>query len=263
MKIEWIEIVAGEFLMGLSQQQLISLQAELPHGREFHEIVDLEGETVQRIVFLETFWIARTPITYGQMNEFVATGHPYADVGGLRKLSSFVDFPLDHPEDVLWHTGAAFCAWIDGRLPTAAEWEKAARGTDGRLYPWGNEWDMSRGNFGQKDRRGRKEGRRTSPVGAYPEGASPYGVCDVIGNIREWTSTFEYDPIKRVEVPVVKGTCAREEIGPDWFVHRVTRHRKGFLIPELAPPYTGFRPVLDKWQHQHWQGFRVGEEGDK
>lgn len=259
MKIDWIEIPAGKFLMGLSQQQFTSLQIKVINTRTFHEREDLFIETSQQEVFLDTFWIARTPITYRQMNEFVATGHRYADPGGERKLSNFPFVPLDHPEFVLWHTANAFCAWINARLPTAAEWEKAARGTDGRLYPWGDEWDDKRGNFGQDNRRGAAIGTFSSPVGLYPEGVSPYGVYDLVGNNREWTSTFEYNPRTKAEVPVVKGTCAREESAPSWLVHRVTRHRAGSLVPIDAPPYTGFRPVLDKWQHQFWQGVNLEE----
>lgn len=259
MKIDWIEIPAGEFLMGLEQRQIDSLQTQLLLGQSFHERVDLPGELSQRVIFLDTFWIARTPITYKQMNEFVDTGHPYADIGKIRKLTTFPEFPMEHPEPVLWQTANAFCGWINARLPTATEWEKAARGTDGRLYPWGDKWDDTRGNFGRENRRGRRDGTRSSPVGSYPEGASPYGVYDMVGNIREWTATFEYHLGKKTEVPVVKGTCAREESGPLWLVHRATRHRAGSLIPIDAPPYTGFRPVLDKWQRQFWQNVNLEE----
>ena len=255
MKIEWIEIPAGEFLMGLSQQQVIALQRQLPPGQDFRHAVDLESETVQRVVYLDTFWIARNPITYGQYNEFVASGHPYADPEGLRKQSNFIYYPMNSPEPVIWHNAMAFCAWLGGRLPTAAEWEKAARGTDGRLYPWGNEWDLSHGNFSRYQEIPRSRSWLTD-VDSFPGGVSPYGVWEMMGNVREWTLTFEYDSVSKQEVPVVKGSCAEDGPPPDWFTHRVTRHRKGSLIPIESPPYTGFRPVMDRWQRQHWPGFQ-------
>jgi formylglycine-generating enzyme required for sulfatase activity len=252
MKIDWIEIPAAEFLMGLSNDQLKSLVGKVPFN-----VVDLESEKMSRVVQLDTFWIARTPITFAQFNEFVDTNHPYADPWGRRRASNFKEYPMDHPEDVIWHNAVAFCDWVGGRLPTAAEWEKAARGIDGRLYPWGNKWDRTRGNFARVMTAPHVLGRWTTPVDAYPKGASPYGVLDMMGNVREWTLTFENDPRSKKEGPVVKGSCAEDDNMPEQAAHRVTRHRLGSLIPNLAPAYTGFRPVIDKWQKQLWPGFNA------
>jgi formylglycine-generating enzyme required for sulfatase activity len=105
----------------------------------------------------------------------------------------------DHPVvNVSWDDAVAYCDWLAGvtgkpyRLPSEAEWEKGARGTDGRIYPWGDEWDAGRCNTeeaGVGD---------TTPVGAYPRGRSPYGLLDMTGNVWEWTRSlykgYPYDP---------------------------------------------------------------------
>lgn len=264
--IEWVEIPSGEFLMGLSEQQIKQLREKLPPNRllkeDFYHAVDFASETSQREIKLDTFYIARFPITVGQYDEFVATGHPYAYPYGSRIPK---EDPYRYPEATVWHDADAFCHWVGGRLPTAAEWEKAARGADGRLYPWGNEWDKSRGNFSRDltpphAHDGKWPGYPFTPVDVYSGGVSPYGVWDMMGNAREWTLTFEYDPERKRDVPVVKGSCAKDGPLPLWFTHRVTRHRKGSLIPGESPPYTGFRPVMDKWQTQYWPGFRAEKD---
>ena len=86
----------------------------------------------------------------------------------------------DHPVvNVNWHDAAAYAKWAEAALPTEAQWEKAARGTDGRKYPWGSDWNKSNGNFGGQ----------TAAVGSFPADQSPYGCMDMSGNVREWVSS--------------------------------------------------------------------------
>ena len=104
----------------------------------------------------------------------------------------------DHPVVfVSWYDALAYTKWLSAvtgrqwKLPSEAEWEKAARGTEGKIYPWGDEWDARKANTAEQ---GPKE---TTPVGMYPQGASIYGVMDMAGNVWEWTNTvykeYPYD----------------------------------------------------------------------
>jgi formylglycine-generating enzyme required for sulfatase activity len=159
---DWVEVPAGDYVIGRDPD-----------------------DTRQRRVDVDAFELARTPVTNAQYERFVtetgAASPPHWPA------------PADHPVAFVdWHEASAFCAWAGGRLPTETEWEKAARGTDGRSYPWGDEEDESRAAVGA----GLKHGS-TSPVGSQPAGASPYGLLDMAGNVWEWTST-EYPPGERV-----------------------------------------------------------------
>lgn len=260
VKIDWVEIPGGEFWMGLSADQVQDLSKQMLG----HVAGDPEGilswEASQYTVHVPTFYISRFPITRRQFAEFILNSHTQFDIPPYHEPEW-----ADHPVACVWHLARAFCAWIGTRLPSSAEWEKAARGTDGRLYPWGNDWDLTRGNFGQSGRRGSVEGLKTSAVGAYPEGASPYGVCDLVGNSFEWTMSFSYPnprysrAMRYRQLIIVRGSDPDPEaLHP--VNHRVTRTTMAGPFPESAPVYTGFRPVMDEWQRQYWSGFRVDKD---
>lgn len=99
------------------------------------------------------------------------------------KQSEYDDLPVS---GVTWEEARDYCHWRGKRLPSEQEWEKAARGTDGRQYPWGNEWNDDFLNNGDVN----EEGVSVLPVGSYTEGRSPYGVYDMAGNVMEWTQTW-------------------------------------------------------------------------
>ncbi|MBK6579843.1 MAG: SUMF1/EgtB/PvdO family nonheme iron enzyme [Sandaracinaceae bacterium] len=104
---------------------------------------------------------------------------------------------VEHPRNcVSWQQASAYCAWRGARLPSDAEWEYAARGTDGRLFPWGNEPpDETRARWNNAFTESERWSRmRSSPVGSYPGGASPFGVLDMAGNVSEWVGTSTETP---------------------------------------------------------------------
>ena len=178
-------------------------------------------------VVIASYWIDRTEVTNAQFSAFMTfTGHETIaeqEAGGYGYLADsdygtgyIKGATWQHPQGsgsdlsgldnhpvvpVSWVDANAFCAWRDAHLPTEAEWEKAARGTTERIYPWGNEFDGTKVNFCEKkcpDVNWKDESvddgyRLTAPVGSYPNGASPYNALDMSGNVAEWTDS-PYDP---------------------------------------------------------------------
>ncbi|WKZ32279.1 MAG: formylglycine-generating enzyme family protein [Thermodesulfobacteriota bacterium] len=134
-------------------------------------------------VRLDSFYIDRYEVTNKRFKRFVdATGRSHPDHW---KDGRIPDGKEDHPVVyVSWADADAFCKWEGKRLPTEQEWEKAARGTDGRTFPWGDKFDRNKGNtpqYGNED---------TLPVGSFEDGKSPYGVYDMAGNAFEWTDSW-------------------------------------------------------------------------
>ena len=163
-----LRIPAGKFIMGTDAR--------------------LSDEGPQHSVHLPTYWIDKYEVTNLQYQQFI-------EAVGKRAPEHFANrtFPTgkaDHPVTfVSWHDANAYCTWADKRLPTDQEWEKAARGTDGRMFPWGQQFDINQVNTPVRWERLKEKGD-TTPVGAFPGGASPYGALDMSGNVWEWTASW-------------------------------------------------------------------------
>jgi len=160
---EMILIPEGEFIMGS------------PEGEGDYD------ERPQHTVFLDAFYIDKYEVTNAQYKQFMdATGHEAPAYWDDERFNQ----PNQPVVGVIWHDAVAYAKWAGKRIPTEAEWEKAARGTDGRIYPWGNEWDNSKCNSDV----GNDGYQYTAPVGSFLAGASPYGVMDMAGNVWEWVA---------------------------------------------------------------------------
>lgn len=160
------------------------------------KVPDARGWTGRktRKIHLEGYYIGKFEVTNAQFARFVReTGYaPFVNVWETYAKKSGDDFPVVYAS---WRAASAYCKWAGLRLPTIREWERAARGTDGRTYPWGQEWDANRSNnfklADQKRKSWRADfsaGRGPLPTGLFPEGASPCGALDMIGNVAEWCS---------------------------------------------------------------------------
>lgn len=140
-------------------------------------------EFPERRVYAEDFYIDEYEVTNLQYYIFCqATDHkPPGLWGGPKYPEGDGDLPVT---SVSFFDAAAYAQWAGKRLPTEAEWEKAARGPQGNIFPWGDEFDWTAANISQSSKK--KLGRQLQPVGSFPEGVSPYGVHDMIGNAWEW-----------------------------------------------------------------------------
>jgi formylglycine-generating enzyme required for sulfatase activity len=180
-------IPAGEFIMGSSR-------VDDPQA--------MEEELPQHTVYLDAYWIDRSEVTNSQyalcVEDAGACTEP-ADHSSLTRGSyygnnAYALYPVVY---VSWSQAAAYCAWAGRRLPSEAEWEKAARGPDRRIYPWGDDFDGTRANYcdincvdSWKDSRYDDGYIDTSPVGDFPDGASLYGALDMAGNVYEWVADW-------------------------------------------------------------------------
>jgi len=145
----------------------------------------------QRDVTIDAFWIAKYDVTVAQFRDY-CTATKYAfDWGANKPKWGWSDkYPM---VNVTWSEARAYCQWAGGDLPTEAQWEKAARGADGRTYPWGNTWDPTKLRCSTESV---EQAGSPVSVGRYPKGMSPYGCMDMAGNVFQWCLDW-YGPYDR------------------------------------------------------------------
>lgn len=172
-----IYVPAGSFVMGSN-----TVDTE-DRSKEFGFIQPLYvDEHPQRRVDLRAFWIDKFEVSNGEFLVFYQQTQANASqdiiIEQQRKIPHWLNLPVSQ---VTWYQAQGYCLWAGKRLPTEMEWEKAARGPDGREYPWGNTWDPGMLNQGSGDSE-----TGVMRIGSYPKGVSVYGVHDMAGNVAEW-----------------------------------------------------------------------------
>ncbi len=186
---EMVRVPAGEFFMGCNKKVDMECKAEEKPGRR---------------IYVGTFQIDKTEVTVEAYRRCVEAGSCSKPAGGTCNWGK--TGRERHPINCVdWEQARTYCQWAWKRLPSEAEWEKAARGTDGRKYPWGNDGYGAAGSVANIADETAKQAHsgltwavtgyvdgyaETAPVGSFPAGASPYGALDMIGNVWEWTADW-------------------------------------------------------------------------
>lgn len=230
-------IPRGDFIMGADDKELKDVIDNFGQRGDF-EGYDFEAEMPKRHLYLKSFYIDKHEVTNAEYKRFIdATGYTPP-----RHWQDF-SFPQDKEDNpvlyVNWFDAANYCSWEGKRLPTEEEWEKAARGSDGRVYPWGNKFDPYKAVTAEYVLKFfRDVGELTqnaAPLDPFRGDKSPYGVYDLAGNVMEWTESMSNDGISRI----VKGAS---------WVHLGVRARsasKDATLPEYVSHIIGFRCASD------------------
>jgi formylglycine-generating enzyme required for sulfatase activity len=230
----FIAIPSHQFLMGTPEHDLSHLAKQYGGTRESYR-----EESPQHTVSVAAYAIGRTPVSVAAYAHFVAAG-------GTPPSNWLAQSVLpDHPVvNVTWPMAQAFARWaglqlqLPLRLPTESEWEAAARGTDGRQFPWGNTWDATAAAV-------KERGLPLPAVASFPHGASPWGCLDMAGTVWEWTQSLDAlypyqsdDGRNHPDTPgrrIIRGGCY---VNPHGYARTACRFR---MDPVLTNPFLGMR----------------------
>ncbi len=242
----WVEIPAGEFLIGgFSQSQEERISARIteqyhegyyPYWKKGKQAYLMEQETA----YLDRFYICRFPITAFQLDAW-QKGCPAANLPGFLEDTKLLSDSKNYGHravEITSKEAEPLCKELGVRLPSNLEWEKSARGTDGRLYPWGDEWDAEAGYFypGHFDIPYLAGGT----VDAFPHGVSPYGIYGLLGYLPQMVGTFPHAS--------ARGCAPKETTAETAWIDNI------IPLAHTIGDYVSLRPVLDKWPRQQWQG---------
>ena len=176
---EMVLVPAGEFTMGTNKTDTDNTQAQIGTVKPLYK-----DQHPERKIFLAAFYIDRYEVTNSQYKEFIDATQ-FTMLPSHWKEGMYPEELRDHPvTNITWSEAWSYAAWAGKQLPTEAQWEKAARGSEGRLYPWGNAYVKGQANVGIDG------ARQTAKVGSYPEDKSSYGAYDMAGNVMEWSQDW-------------------------------------------------------------------------
>jgi formylglycine-generating enzyme required for sulfatase activity len=252
-------IPSGVFVMGSSPDQVDAARHMDIYGHEF----SLLDEMPQFSASLPDYYLGECAITNDQFAAFLSDFQPAP--AELKLLAPSLERIVERPRElyqveagferhpvihVSWFGAQEYCKWAGLRLPNELEWEKAARGVDGRIYPWGNEW---RNDYLRWDMEKSLQYSTTAPVDAYPQGRSPYGLFQMLGNVVEWCADFyQWDIYRQYETGDLRLPLngeMRVVRGGNYLTHKRTlfrcAHRRGNDPAIVNVHCTGIRCAAD------------------